>query len=77
MQWVQAPSQSSVDNLTNVRREASRHCKNKTKAYLKVKIEDIETNSKIKNIRNLYRGNNDFKKGYQPITNVVKDEKGD
>jgi predicted RNA-binding protein with PUA-like domain len=25
MQWVQDPSQSNVDNLNNVRREASRH----------------------------------------------------
>jgi len=25
----------------------------------------------------LYRGNSDFKKGYQPRTNIVKDEKGD
>jgi hypothetical protein len=25
----------------------------------------------------LYRGRNDFKKGYQPRTNIVKDEKGD
>jgi len=25
----------------------------------------------------LYRGINDFKKGYQPKTNIVKDEKGD
>jgi hypothetical protein len=25
----------------------------------------------------LYRGINDFKKGYQPRTNIVKDEKGD
>jgi hypothetical protein len=24
----------------------------------------------------LYRGNNDFKKGYQPKTNIVKDDKG-
>jgi len=28
-------------------------------------------------IRDLYRGINDFKKGYQPRTNIVKDEKGD
>jgi hypothetical protein len=34
-------------------------------------------NSKIKKIRDLYRGINDLKKGYQPITNIVKDEKGD
>jgi len=25
----------------------------------------------------LYRGINDFKKGYQPRTTIVKDEKGD
>jgi hypothetical protein len=31
----------------------------------------------IKNIRYLYRGINDFKKGYQPGANKVKDKKGD
>jgi len=41
------------------------------------KIEELETNSKIKNIRDIYRGVIDFKKGYQPRTNIVKDEKGD
>ena len=46
----------------------------KKKAYLKTKIEDLETNIKIKNIRDLHRGINDFKKGYQPRTNIVKDE---
>jgi len=44
---------------------------------MKAKIGDLETNSKIKNIRDLYRGNNDFRKGYQSRTNIVKDEKGD
>ena len=53
MQWVQDPSQRNVDNLNNVRCEASRHFRNKKKAYLKAKIEDLETNSKIKNIRDL------------------------
>jgi C4-type Zn-finger protein len=47
------------------------------KAYLTAKIEDPETNSKIKHIRDLYRDINDFKEGYQPITNIIKDEKGD
>jgi hypothetical protein len=28
-------------------------------------------------MRDLYRGINDFKKGYQPRTNFVKDERGD
>ena len=53
MQWVKYPSQSNVDNLNQVRRDASRHFRNKKKAYLRVKIEELETNSKIKNIRDL------------------------
>jgi len=74
MQWVQDRNQSNVDNLRNVRREDSRHFrKNKKEA----KIEELETNRKTKNIRGLYRGIKDFKKGYQPRTNVVKDKKGD
>jgi len=49
----------------------------KQKAYLKARIEELESNSKNKNIRDLYRGISDFKKGYQPRCNIVKDEKGD
>ena len=60
MQGVQDPSQSNVDNPNNVRCEASRHFRNKKKAYLKVEIVTLETNSKIQNIRDLYRGTNDF-----------------
>src|SRR5215831_10162697 len=76
-QWIQDPSQSNVDNLNNVRRDASRYFRNKKKAYLRAKIKELETNSKINNIRDLYRGINYFKKGYQPRTIIVKDEKGD
>jgi len=47
MQLIQDPSQSNVDNMHNVRRNASRHFRNKKKAYLKAKIEELETNSKI------------------------------
>jgi len=64
MQWIQYSSQSKVDNLNNVRREVSRHFRNKKKANLRAKIEELETNSKIQNIRDLYRGISDFKKGY-------------
>ena len=46
-------------------------------AYLRAKIEELETNNKIQNIRDLYRGISDLKKGYQPSSNIVKDEKGD
>ena len=76
MQWIQVPSQSNVNNLNNVRSEVSRHFRNKN-AYLRAKIEELETNSKIQNIRDLYRVINDFTKGYQPRCNIVKDEKGD
>ena len=51
MQWVKYPSQSNVDNLNQVRRDASRHFRNKKKAYLKAKIVELENNIKIKNIR--------------------------
>ena len=44
---------------------------------MKVKIEEHETNNKINNVRDLYRGINDFKNGYQPRTTIVKDEKRD
>jgi len=70
---LHVPNQSNVDDLNNLRREA----KNKKKEYLKDKIDEFETNIKIKNVRLLCRGISDFKKGYQLRTNVVRDEKGD
>jgi hypothetical protein len=63
------------DNLCNARWEASRHFKNKKREYLKDRINELESNNK--NIRDLYRGINEFKKGYQPRTNLVKDKRGD
>jgi hypothetical protein len=39
--------------------------------------DEFATNSRNKNIRDLYRGINKFKKGYQPRSNLVKDENGD
>jgi len=42
MHWVQDPSQSNVDNLNNVRHEASRHFRNKKKEYLKAKIDEFK-----------------------------------
>jgi hypothetical protein len=59
LQWLQDPSEINGDNLINVRREASRHFRNKKKEYLKGKINEFATN------RDLYRGINEFKKDYQ------------
>jgi len=50
MQWLQDPNQSNVDNLNNIRHEASRHLWNKKKEYQKTKIDELENNSKIKYI---------------------------
>jgi hypothetical protein len=77
LQWLQDPSVVNEDNLHNVRREASRHFRNKNREYLKGKITEIELNSKNENIRDVYRGITEFKKGYQPKTNLVEFERGD
>jgi len=50
MRWSQDPNQSIVDNLNNVRLEASRHFRNKKKEYLKAKIDELDTNSKINDV---------------------------
>jgi hypothetical protein len=76
-QWLQDPSEVNEENFRNVRREASRHFRNKKREYLKDRITEIELNSKNKNIRDLYRGITEFKKCYQPKTNLVKGERGD
>ncbi|PNF40027.1 hypothetical protein B7P43_G12320, partial [Cryptotermes secundus] len=55
----------------------SRHFRNKKREYLKDKTDELAMNSKNKNIRDLYRGINDFKRGFQPSSNLVKDENGD
>jgi hypothetical protein len=44
--------------------------RNKNREYLK----DIIDNGKNKNIGDLFRGINDFKRGHQPRNNIVKDE---
>jgi len=75
MQWIRNPSGSNLDNLNNVRYNASRHFRKKKKAYLKAKIEEHETNSKVNIVRDLYSGINDFKEGYQPRTINVKTRK--
>jgi hypothetical protein len=69
-------SQISVDNLQNLRHETNRTFGNKKREYLKGKINELETNNKNKNIRDLYSSINEFKKGYQPRINIIKDENG-
>jgi hypothetical protein len=51
--------------------EASKHFNNKKKECLRDKIYHFVINSKSKNIRDLHRGINEFKKGYQLINNLM------
>jgi predicted NACHT family NTPase len=74
---LQDPSETNGDNLKIVRREASTYLRSKKREYLKDRINELATNNKNKNIRDLYRGINEFKRGYQLRNNVVKDENGD
>jgi hypothetical protein len=59
-------------NLRNIRCGAIRHFRNEKKEYLKGRNDE----NKNKNIRKLYRGINEVKKGYQLGSNLMKDENG-
>jgi hypothetical protein len=50
--------------MQNLRCETSRTFRNKKREYLKDKINKFGTDNKNKSIWDLWRGINDFKKGY-------------
>jgi hypothetical protein len=60
LQSLNDPSEINVENLKNIRREASKHFKNKKGEYLRDKLIKLAINSKNKN-RHLYRGIKKFK----------------
>jgi hypothetical protein len=74
---VKDPSEINGDNLNNVRHETSRYFRNKKRENLKDNINELATNSKNKNIRDLYRGINKFKRGYQRRNNLLKAVNGE
>jgi hypothetical protein len=76
LQWLQNASKISGGNLQNLRCEITRKFRRKKREYLKGKINELEIKINKKNIRDLHRGINEFKKGYQPRINIVKDENG-
>jgi phage pi2 protein 07 len=73
---LQNPNQINGGNLQNLRRDTSRTFRNKKREHLKININELESNNKNKTIRDLYRRINEFKKGYQPRINIMKDENG-
>jgi hypothetical protein len=62
--------------LNYVGHKASRRFRSKKREHLR-KINELATNSKNKNTVDLYRGIKEFKRGYQPRNNLVKEENGD
>jgi hypothetical protein len=48
------------NNLSNALREANKHVRKKKREYLKDRINELESNSKNKKIRDPYRGINEF-----------------
>jgi hypothetical protein len=50
---------------------------NRKREYVKEKIDELVTNSKNKNIRDLYRGITLFRSGCQSRSNFVKGDNGD
>jgi hypothetical protein len=71
LQWLQNPSQIKGDNLQNLSHKTSIIFRNKKREYLKDKINELETNNKNTNIRDLYRGISEFKKGYKHRINFI------
>jgi len=58
LQWLQ----------NSIQRQIILTFRNKKREYMKEKINELETDSMNKNTRDVYRGINEFKKGYQPGT---------
>jgi uncharacterized membrane protein YheB (UPF0754 family) len=79
LQWLQDPSEIRVigDKLNNIRREARRHFRKNKRKYLKDKIDELVTNSKNKNIRDMSQIINEFRRSYHPTSNLVNEENGD
>jgi hypothetical protein len=74
LQWLQDPSKTNGDNQNNI--WSQQEFQKKKKRYVKDKINELAMNGKHRNSRDLYRGINEFKKGYHPRSKLVKDENG-
>jgi hypothetical protein len=58
LQWLQDPSEINGDNLNSVRREARGYFRNKTREYLKDKINDLELRRGYQPKNNLVKDEN-------------------
>ena len=74
LNWLRDPSQIKTDRLNILQRESRRHFRDKTRIYLKTKINKQETKS-CKNIWNLYISLNNLRKFTNMEANLFSDEK--
>lgn len=63
--------------MNYVRCKANRTFRIKRREYLKDTINELETYSKKKNIRDFYRAVSEFKESYQARSNFIKDKNDD
>ena len=75
--WLGNKNEANTNNYKNAKRNATRGFRNKKREYLTQKIQEIEENGKTNNIRDLYKGVNSLRKGYQPRLDVIRNERGD
>jgi hypothetical protein len=73
---LQNPNDQTVDEFSNVRRDTCRTFGGKTRDYVKAKVNKLEENSKYRDIREMYKGINEFRKGYQPGAYVINKHDG-
>ena len=59
--WLQNPNYHTAEEFSNV---TCRMFRKKKRDYMKAKVNKLEENSKNKNIWEMYKGINEFKKGY-------------
>ena len=73
--WLQNPNDQTAEDFTNIRHDTCRTLKRKKRNYMKVKVNTHEENSKTVN-GEIYKGINEFKKGYQPHAYIIKKHDG-
>ena len=70
--WLQNPNDQTAEDLANVWRDTYVTFKIKERDYMKAKVMKLEENGMNKNIREMYKGIIEFKKGYQPRASLIK-----
>ena len=74
--WQQNPNDQTAEDFSNLKRNTCRTFKKMKRDYMKAKVNKLEENSNNKNIWEMYKGINEFKKDYQPRVYVIKKHDG-